>query len=134
MAVGPGSVSTTLAADERGGPVLDETVVRSLVADLGDSAFVAETARLYLAELDDRVHALGQAASVGELAQAAHTLKSASALLGLARLADACNGVEHAARHGTVAAAAVAAVPAEAEQARVALARLLTRDPLASPR
>lgn len=109
------------------GAALDQRVLAALVTDLGDP-FVRETAQLYLGELDDRMTAVSLAAAAGalpELAAAAHTLKSTSALLGLACLADCARSVEHAARSGARVPVEEFRLDHEAARARAALAAYL---------
>ncbi|GIL34486.1 Hpt domain-containing protein [Phycicoccus sp. DTK01] len=93
-----------------------------LVEQMGDEGVAADIAQVYLQELPARVAAL-EAARGGlreDTVRVAHTLKSASALLGLTELSEVCREMEHTARDGgsvTGLVGAMTARAAEAEQA-----------------
>ena len=77
---------------------LDMAVVEALVLDIGDEALVRETMRTYLEELPQRIAAI--AADTGDqraVREAAHSLKSASAMLGATHMSALCLEVETAA-------------------------------------
>jgi len=84
--------------------LLDERVIAELRESVGgDDSFVAELATAYLAEGQDYIDAMVDALARGEISavvRPAHTLKSSSASLGAAHLAQICRGIEHAARDG----------------------------------
>lgn len=85
-------------------PLLDESVIAELQESVGgDDSFVAELASAYLAEGQGYIDAMVEAIQRGDVAaivRPAHTLKSSSAALGAARLAQICREIEHAARDG----------------------------------
>ena len=87
-------------------PVIDEAVLNELRASVGgDEAFVVELAAAYLAEGEGHIEQVATALASGDIAgmvRPAHTLKSSSAALGAARLAEICRSIEHAARDGQV--------------------------------
>lgn len=78
---------------ERGSMVVDESVLDTLVDDLGGPARVGNLVQLFLTELHGRRLALGAAVDDDDLAAAkavAHTLKSSALLLGANDLGRAC--------------------------------------------
>lgn len=84
-------------------PAVDVPTLTRLVGDLGDPAIVAETIALYLAELPERLAALEADLAAGDAAAVrltAHSLKSASAMLGARPLSRSCLDVERAAAEG----------------------------------
>lgn len=84
---------------------IDETVLAVLADELGDSEIVAQLVTTFLSELATRVAAMIAATEIGDevgARRAAHTLKSSARLLGGARLADACESVEHGTGEVTV--------------------------------
>lgn len=84
--------------------VLDEAVVAELRESVGgDDTFVAELASAYLAEGQEQIEAMVDAMGRGDVAavvRPAHSLKSSSASLGAARVAELCRQIEYAAREG----------------------------------
>ena len=81
-------------------PVLDRAQLDALGDDLGDVEFLRETVELYLGELPTRRSAMLEAFEVSDrtaVRERAHSLGSASAMLGAAELAAACRAIEHAA-------------------------------------
>jgi HPt (histidine-containing phosphotransfer) domain-containing protein len=81
-------------------PVLDHDQLDALGADLGDADFLRETVELFLAELPGRTGLINQACATSDrsaLVEVAHSLGSASAMLGGAQLAAACRAIEHGA-------------------------------------
>ena len=85
-------------------PIIDEAVLNELKMSVGgDTSFVAEVAQAYLSEGDGHIAQISAGLADGDVAamvRPAHTLKSSSAALGAARLADICRSIEHAARDG----------------------------------
>ena len=78
-------------------PALDEQRLADLGEDLGDDDFLQETVSIYLAELPGRRSVMRQAFLIGDreqLRDSAHSLGSASALLGACDLEAACRAVE----------------------------------------
>ncbi len=111
-----------------GPAALDLSTLARLVADLGDAELVADTVQTYLDELPARVRTLAQACGAGDATgakEAAHGLKSTSAMLGAARMAELCQELESTA--GSMAAAEVAtelnaaAIQREAERVSAAM-------------
>ncbi len=87
-------------------PVLDHDQLDSLGTDLGDADFLRETVELFLAELPGRTSLMDQAYAASDrpaLMEVAHSLGSASAMLGGAQLAAACRAIEHGAGTATAA-------------------------------
>ncbi|MGL4305986.1 MAG: Hpt domain-containing protein [Mycobacteriaceae bacterium] len=79
-------------------PDFDPEVLSALAEDLGDSAVVREAVAVWLAELPARRRTLREAIAEGDkvtVAAQAHSLASASALLGAHRLAGFCRKLEH---------------------------------------
>jgi HPt (histidine-containing phosphotransfer) domain-containing protein len=65
--------------------------------DLGDQEFLQQTVAVYLAELPGRTAMMHHAVRTDDrrlLEESAHSLGSASAMLGALELADACRSVE----------------------------------------
>ncbi len=87
-------------------PIIDESVLNELRASVGgDEGFVVELAAAYLSEGEGHIEQVAAALASGDIAgmvRPAHTLKSSSAALGAARLAEICRHIEHAARDGQV--------------------------------
>lgn len=111
-------------------PAIDRDTLRRLADDLGDTSFVAETVRLYLAELPERLALLETGLSQGDVdavRSTAHSLKSASAMLGAGPLSASCLALERAAAEQRLSREGLHAVRAQAEEAALAL-----RDYLAS--
>jgi HPt (histidine-containing phosphotransfer) domain-containing protein len=85
-------------------PIIDQAVLDELRQSVGgDDAFVQELATTYVAEGAAHLQAIVDALASGDIAgivRPAHTLKSSSAALGAARLAEISRGIEHAARDG----------------------------------
>jgi HPt (histidine-containing phosphotransfer) domain-containing protein len=85
-------------------PILDPEIVAELRASVGgDEEFVHELVATYLAEGAAHLQAMVDAFEGGDIdavVRPAHTLKSSSAALGAARLAEMSRGIEHAARDG----------------------------------
>jgi HPt (histidine-containing phosphotransfer) domain-containing protein len=83
-------------------PIIDHAVLDELRQSVGgDEAFVIELATTYLAEGEGHIQQVADALANGDIAgmvRPAHTLKSSSAALGAARLADISREIEHAAR------------------------------------
>lgn len=77
---------------------LDLAVVEALVLDIGDEALVRETMQTYLDELPQRIDAIStDIADQRAVREAAHSLKSASAMLGATHMSALCLEVETAA-------------------------------------
>lgn len=113
------------AADTAGAePAVDRETLTRLAEDLGDAAIVADTVGLYLAELPERLQAL-EVGMANRDAQAvrstAHSLKSASAMLGARPLSLSCLAVERAAAEGRLDHERLRQVVAEAETVAEAL-------------
>ncbi len=94
---------------------LDMAAVDALVLDIGDESLVRETMQTYLDELPQRIAAM----TVGSdeqrsIREAAHSLKSASAMLGASQMAALCLDVESAAGQGVCTPEQVERVRAEA--------------------
>lgn len=86
----------TVAAGE---PALNDDALAALILDIGDEELVRETLHTYLTELPHRVAAMDlDGADQSQTREAAHSLKSASAMLGATRMATLCLDVEVAAR------------------------------------
>jgi HPt (histidine-containing phosphotransfer) domain-containing protein len=78
-------------------PILDSERLAALGDDLGDAEFLRETVEIYLGELPSRQTAMRNAHSVGDrtdMRDRAHSLGSASAMLGLMELESSCRLVE----------------------------------------
>ena len=78
-------------------PTLDSERLAALGDDLGDVDFLRQTVQIYLAELPSRQSAMRNANSVGDrtgMRDSAHSLGSASAMLGLMELESSCRFVE----------------------------------------
>ena len=83
--------------------LIDATVLQDLADQLGDVSIVSDTVGMFLDELDGRTRLLREAAAEedrDELRRRAHSLKSASAMLGATALAAACLEIEHGASDG----------------------------------
>jgi HPt (histidine-containing phosphotransfer) domain-containing protein len=76
--------------------VFDRSVLDDLAEDVGDVATVAAVADIYLEQLPERLGHLRATltSDPASCQQVAHALKSASATLGLMRLADCCRRLE----------------------------------------
>ena len=85
-------------------PIIDQAVLDELRASVGgDQGFVNELAAAYLSEGEGHIEQVAAGLASGDIAsmvRPAHTLKSSSAALGAARLANICREIEHAAREG----------------------------------
>ncbi len=85
-------------------PILDEQAMHDLRQSVGgDDAFVADLAATYIAEGAQEIAQIETAAAAGDLElmiRPAHSLKSASASLGAARMAEISRQLEYAAREG----------------------------------
>ncbi|HUR15752.1 MAG TPA: Hpt domain-containing protein [Candidatus Limnocylindrales bacterium] len=85
-------------------PLLDHAVIDELRDSVGgDTAFVTELIETYLAEAPGQIDEIVAAASSGDcdaIVRPAHTLKSSSASLGAARLAQIAREIELAGREG----------------------------------
>ena len=82
------------------GPALDFRILEELAEDLGDIGFLRETAAGYLAELPGRrndMRAAFERNDRPELRSRAHSLGSASQLLGAVDLAARCASIERSA-------------------------------------
>jgi HPt (histidine-containing phosphotransfer) domain-containing protein len=81
-------------------PVLDMRILDELGEDLGDADFLREIVVGYLAELPDRQQEMRSAFERGDrpgLRARAHSLGSASLMLGAVNLAAACASMERSA-------------------------------------
>jgi HPt (histidine-containing phosphotransfer) domain-containing protein/acyl-coenzyme A thioesterase PaaI-like protein len=90
----------TLGTARPATPALDAAVLADLAADLGEPGVVIEALDIYVEELPGRVASIMRASSAERLSvltETAHTLKSASRMLGAGHLADLCAAVETAA-------------------------------------
>jgi HPt (histidine-containing phosphotransfer) domain-containing protein len=85
-------------------PIIDDAVLDELRASVGgDDAFVADLAATYVGEGAEHVAQLEAAAATGDLealVRPAHSLKSASASLGAARMSHCSREIEFAGREG----------------------------------
>lgn len=113
-----------------GSSALDLDVLEVLVNDLGDAELVADTVRTYLDELPQRMTALDGAWRAGDIDAAreiAHSLKSASAMLGASRMAQLCQEVENVG-DGEAAGSSVdpTVIQREADRIRAAMSDYLT--------
>lgn len=85
-------------------PLLDHGVIDELRESVaGDSAFVTELIETYLAEAPGQIDEIVAAAGSGDcdaIIRPAHTLKSSSASLGAARMAQIAREIEFAGREG----------------------------------
>ncbi len=102
---------------------------RLLATTGGDAAFLAELIDTFLVDAPIQLQAMRTAAEAGavaDLVRPAHSLKTNSANMGAASLAEMCRSLEVAARGGSVddAVARVAAAEAEFEAARGSLLAL----------
>ncbi len=89
-------------------PVMDRAALETLreLEDEEAPDLVAETTRLFLGDAEQRLGELEQAVANGELERArilGHTLKGASLVMGVRRLAWACGGLEAAAASASAA-------------------------------
>ena len=78
-------------------PILDSQRLAALGDDLGDAEFLRETVEIYVGEMPSRQTAMRNAHSVGDrsdMRDRAHSLGSASAMLGLMELESSCRLVE----------------------------------------
>ena len=90
----PGAVTSAPGAasdDDQGGDAIDVGVLRQLVSELGDADVVRTLIATFLRELPTRVEVIEASP---DPRRAAHTLKSAAAMLGAAPLAELCFAVE----------------------------------------
>jgi HPt (histidine-containing phosphotransfer) domain-containing protein len=105
-------------------PVLDESVLEELVATTGDdTAFVRELLETYLADLPVQLDGMDEAIRGNDaeaLVRPAHTLKSASAAVGVMRLSAVSRELEMAGRSGALNGAATAAMAQAHDEARAA--------------
>jgi HPt (histidine-containing phosphotransfer) domain-containing protein len=107
--------------------VLDRQTLEALFESVGgDPEFLAELIDTYVADAPVQVASLRAALAAGDaeaLIRPAHTLKSSSASLGAAGLAEQCRQLEQAARAGVPdgAANAVEAIAAEVDRVATAL-------------
>lgn len=95
------SDSFRVAARPGGDSFMDEGVLEQLIEDLGDLTAVCDVVTLFLGTLPDRWLNLVTAVNTEDAnatALAAHTLKSAAAIVGLSRLSELCRDVELLAR------------------------------------
>lgn len=103
---------------------LDTSVLDELVEVMGGSTEIVEDiVSTYISETPPLVQTIADMASVDVVRDAAHTLKSSSRAVGAAVLGDAADGIEAAARDGSIDAVADAcsAVPAQFDEACQAL-------------
>jgi HPt (histidine-containing phosphotransfer) domain-containing protein len=85
--------------------VMDRSILRALVRDLGDEAIVDEICDLFLSEAGPRLGAMERAAADGDaetLRVNAHTLKGSSANVGAVAVSTAAAEVERHARAGHI--------------------------------
>jgi PAS domain S-box-containing protein len=111
---------------------LDTARLTDLVEQLQDAALVASTVELYLSDLPSRCAAItgaGDRLDRSALYAAAHALKSASAMLGAAAIADLCQRLMVAAEDAAAPdlRALAATLPPTAARTEVAIRRYLTR-------
>jgi PAS domain S-box-containing protein len=81
--------------------VMDRSILRALVRDIGDEAIVDEICELFLSEAGPRLEAMERAAADGDaeaLRMNAHTLKGSSANVGAVAIASVAGEVERHAR------------------------------------
>ena len=103
---------------------LDLAVLAELAADLGDDEIVRETVGIYLQELPVRLEAMTAALAVGEyrqVAETAHSLKSASAMLGAGRMAALCQQMETSATASDATDSQLESIISEADQVAAAM-------------
>lgn len=108
---------------------LDVSVLDTLANDLGDLDLVHETVRTYLHELPIRLDIMDAALQAGDqarLKETAHSLKSASAMLGAIHMAQLCGQVERAAGTESVDSDGLVDVLAESDRVRSAINAYLT--------
>ena len=88
------------------GPVLDAAVLDELLSSVeGDRSFVVDLIEAFLLDGTHQLEEIDAAVGAGDsaaLIRPAHTLKSSSATVGAARLADMARSLEHAAREGRI--------------------------------
>ncbi|HEX2572775.1 MAG TPA: Hpt domain-containing protein [Polyangia bacterium] len=104
---------------------LDHTVLDALRPPLLDIDLLSELVTLFLTDAPIRMALLHKAVATGPplaIAEAAHTLKSASSNLGALRVVVLCNRLEVTARQGDTAAARQMADTIEVELGRALLA------------
>lgn len=105
-------------------PVLDESILQELVTTTGDdTAFVRELLETYLADLPVQLDGMDEAIRGNDaeaLVRPAHTLKSASAAVGVMRLSALSRELEIAGRSGTLDGAATTAMAQAQAEARAA--------------
>ena len=95
-------------------PALDTTRLAELGDDLGDAEFLVETVGIFLSELPGRRAAMHTAFHADDrvgMRESAHSLGSASAMLGVLELESTCRAVEL--RAGDVDAAGLAVLLAQ---------------------
>ena len=96
----PGGVAGTGAPAGASDAAVDAAAFEALRSSLGDDEFVASFVDTFLSQLSVRLESLEASATAGDgtgLRFVAHTLKSTSAMLGAARLAQLCADLESAA-------------------------------------
>lgn len=111
------------------GSAVDHDTLRRLADDLGDAAVVADAVRLYLSELPERLELLEASMAEGDapaVRATAHSLKSASAMLGAGELSASCLALERAAAEGRLPRDALREVTARAQVAAGALREFLS--------
>ncbi|MBF0333409.1 MAG: response regulator [Alphaproteobacteria bacterium] len=110
-----------------GPAVLDRAAIDQLLEELGPED-VAELVELFArssAQVTERLLAAAAAGDAGGVERAAHELKSASAGLGLMRLADLCLQAEMAGRQGRIDAQVIDAFRGARDEGAAALTGLL---------
>ena len=107
------------------GESLDLAVLATLASDIGDEDLVRETVRTYLTELPHRMDAMATAIGSGDpkqVKETAHSLKSASAMLGATHMAQLCADIERAAAGESISDAPLQSAIAEAHLVSAAMA------------
>lgn len=108
LSVADAAITPAPAEVDDGGPAsgIDWPTLSALEEDLGDAEFVAETVTIFLDELPGRTSAVLDGIDRGspqDFREAAHSLKSSSAMLGALLLAELCAQLEQLAAAGDVA-------------------------------
>jgi two-component system, sensor histidine kinase len=108
-------------------PILDVAVLDELLVSVQhDRSFVVQLIEAFLGDGERQIEQIAAAGAVGDaeaLVRPAHTLKSSSATVGAARMAELARSLEHAAREGHTdeAQASAGALPAAWSDASAAL-------------
>jgi HPt (histidine-containing phosphotransfer) domain-containing protein len=108
--------------------LLDRSAVDTLVDDIGDPGLVVTLLNTYLTELPVRVERIlvagEESSEVSGVEEAAHVLKSTSAIVGAAALSDLAAELEQSARNGSA--------PSEAQREQLRTLAASTETEIAS--